>query len=260
MSEQPTNLAAALAVLQTKLPEIKKTERADVQTTKGSYSYTYAGLAGISAQIMPMLGELGLSFIATPKFSGDRFVLACSLLHISGDREDGEYPLPSTGTPQALGSAITYGRRYTLCAMTGVAPEDDDDGATAEAEAQAGRGTAQRTTRPRQSRPPQPNEQARTAQRTQRAATPPPLPSEEDRVTDKQLGLIGTLMTKAEITDRDQRLRWVSDVIGREVESSKKLTKAEASKVIDELQKEVEPDDNPGFAGQTPPLDEGDQS
>jgi hypothetical protein len=56
-------------------------------------------------------------------------------------------------------------------------------------------------------------------------------------------------MTKAEITDRDQRLRWVSDVIGREVESSKKLTKAEASKVIDELQKEVEPDDNPGFAG-----------
>lgn len=28
--------------------------------------------------------------------------------------------------PQAVGSAITYGRRYLLCAMAGLAPEDDD--------------------------------------------------------------------------------------------------------------------------------------
>ena len=29
-------------------------------------------------------------------------------------------------TPQAVGSAITYGRRYGLAAMVGIAPEDDD--------------------------------------------------------------------------------------------------------------------------------------
>jgi hypothetical protein len=36
----------------------------------------------------------------------------------------------STGrTPvQALGSAITYLRRYVLSSMVGVAPDDDDDG------------------------------------------------------------------------------------------------------------------------------------
>jgi hypothetical protein len=261
MSENPTNLAAALAVLQTKLPEIKKTERADVTTTKGSYSYTYAGLAGISAQIMPMLGELGLSFIATPKFSGDRFVLACSLLHTSGDREDGEYPLPSTGTPQALGSAITYGRRYTLCAMTGVAPEDDDDGATAEAEAQAGRGTAQRSTRPRQSRPPQPNDQARTAQRTQRAAAPPPLPGEERPQTDGQKGKMHALFTEHGITGHDARVTFAAKALGHPVESTADLNYDETSTVIDWLNRGPggkqpeqssldEPADNPGFGEQ----------
>lgn len=250
MIGQPSKFAEALSALQAELPHIPKSERADVATKQGSYSYTYAGLASITEKIMPLLSKHGLSFIATPKFSGDRFVLACSLLHASGGREDGEYPLPQAGTPQALGSAITYGRRYTLCAMTGIAPEDDDDGAAAEAEASARRGTAQRSSRPRQNQAAQPPAQGRTAKR---AAAPPPLPGEdENKVTPKQLGLIGTLMTKADITDRDQRLRWVGDLIGREVESSKDLSKAEASKVIEELQREAEPEDNPGFAGDDP--------
>ena len=30
--------------------------------------------------------------------------------------------------PQAMGSAITYGRRYSLSAMLGIVTEDDDDG------------------------------------------------------------------------------------------------------------------------------------
>jgi hypothetical protein len=46
---------------------------------------------------------------------------------------DGMYPL-GTGTPQQLGSAITYARRYCLLAVTGLAPDDgsDDDAQAAE--------------------------------------------------------------------------------------------------------------------------------
>lgn len=33
---------------------------------------------------------------------------------------------PTKNDPQGVGSAITYGRRYSLLAMTGAAPEDDD--------------------------------------------------------------------------------------------------------------------------------------
>ena len=129
------SLAAALAELQTNLPEIRKSETAHVKSDKGNYSYSYADLAAISRALLPRMGPLGLSFTSRPTMVGDRFVLAYALVHTSGDREAGEYPLPSGGSPQAIGSAITYARRYALCAVTGVAPDsDDDDGAKAEGE------------------------------------------------------------------------------------------------------------------------------
>src|SRR5690606_31859835 len=79
--------------------------------------------------VLPLLGKHGLSFSARPTLDeAGRFVLAYSLRHESGDSEDGAYPLPTTGTPQQVGSAITYARRYALCAVTGVAADEDDDG------------------------------------------------------------------------------------------------------------------------------------
>lgn len=135
MTETKT-LAHALAILQTKLPRIEKSQTADVPTKNGGkYSYNYADLGQISRQLMPILGDLGLAFVAKPTVTADgRFVLAYKLLHVSGEAEEGEYPLPTGSTPQATGSAITYARRYCLCAVTGIAPEDDDDGAAAQAE------------------------------------------------------------------------------------------------------------------------------
>jgi hypothetical protein len=128
------SLAEALAALMTKLPEIKKSQEAKVKTDKANYTYSYADLAQVSRAILPVLGELGLSFTAKPTMSDGKFVLAYRLLHVSGEDDKGEYPLPTSGTPQSVGSAITYARRYCLCAVTGVAPEDDDDGAAAQAE------------------------------------------------------------------------------------------------------------------------------
>lgn len=129
------SLASALAELQTKLPEISKSKRADVRSDKGNYSYTYADLADVTKAVMPVMGPLGLSFTSRPTLTADgRFVLAYSLLHASGDAQSGEYPLPSAGSPQAIGSAITYARRYALCAVTGAVADEDDDGAKAEAE------------------------------------------------------------------------------------------------------------------------------
>jgi len=130
------NLNAALAKLQATLPKISKGETGEVsgQTKDGrpfKYSYKYADLAAISAAVMPALGAVGLAFTAKPTLSGGQFVLAYSLLHESGEHDDGEYPLPSQGTPQAIGSAITYARRYCLCAVTGIAPDEDDDGVAA---------------------------------------------------------------------------------------------------------------------------------
>lgn len=138
-------LAAALAEVQAELPAIVARETATVkgETKTGqpvSYKYKYAGLATVAASILPLLGKHGLSFTAWPTLIANRFVLRYELLHASGQRLGGLYPLSEdVRSPQAMGSQITYARRYALCSVTGVAPEDDDDAASAEADKQAQR-------------------------------------------------------------------------------------------------------------------------
>lgn len=136
-------LAAALAAVQSQLPELGKTETGKVsgQTKDGkqfSYEYKYADLASISSAIMPLLGANGLAFTAWPTMSDRNLVLRYHLLHTSGESLTGEYPI-SGGTAQQLGSSITYARRYCLCAVTGIAPDKDDDAAAAQGQQEAQR-------------------------------------------------------------------------------------------------------------------------
>lgn len=119
------NLATALARVQAQLVPVGKDKKANA----GQYSYTYADLASVQAAVLPLLAAEGLAWIARPTMQDERFVLAYTLAHgPSGEREDGHYPLPdpTRGTPQQIGSAITYARRYCLSAVVGVATEDDD--------------------------------------------------------------------------------------------------------------------------------------
>lgn len=135
-AEQPTtrhpSLAAALAAFQADLPKVGKGNIAQVKSEKGNYSYKYADLSDVSAAVLPRLAAHGLSFSCKPTLTDDgRFVLAYRLRHDSGEDDAGLYPLPTSGTPQQVGSAMTYARRYVLSAVTGVAPDEDDDGQAA---------------------------------------------------------------------------------------------------------------------------------
>lgn len=128
MPPKHPGLAAALAALQAELPTLGKGNTATVRGDKGSYTYRYADLADVSKAIMPLLAKQGLSFSAKPTLDEHgRFGLVYTLRHTSGESDSGVYPLPS-GKPQEMGSAITYARRYALCAVTGIAPDQDDDG------------------------------------------------------------------------------------------------------------------------------------
>lgn len=127
------NLREALTAFQRELPSVVKANEADVRPKEGrAYTYRYADLTDVSAAILPKLAEHGLSFTASPTVTEGTFVLAYRLQHVSDSEEviGGFYPLPTPNAPpQALGSAITYARRYALLAVTGVAPGGDDDDA-----------------------------------------------------------------------------------------------------------------------------------
>ncbi len=147
---EPSALAAALAAFQANLPRVAKAS----QGNRGRY----ADLADVSLKVLPLLAAQGLAWTASPTVTdAGAFVLRYSLRHIGGEVIGGDYPLPNPNEPpQTLGSATTYAKRYALCAVTGVAPDnDDDDGAHAtdnhhaqpstQRQAPASNGTAKRT-------------------------------------------------------------------------------------------------------------------
>lgn len=143
-TEETRGLAAALSRFQGEMTSVAKTKTANA----GTYSYQYADLGDIVAAAYPIMSEHGLSFSAKPTLNeSGHFVLAYKLMHSSGEDEHGEYPLPTSGTPQQVGSAITYARRYAFTATLGIVSEEDDDGKSAPQERES-------TSRPRQQRGP----------------------------------------------------------------------------------------------------------
>lgn len=118
------SLTEALAAFQADLPRVGKS------STNPHFKSKYADLADIVAAVLPKLAEHGMAWVTTPTFTVNGFVLAYELRHESGQSVTGEWPLPdpSTASSQVLGSAVTYGKRYALSAVTGIAPDDDDDG------------------------------------------------------------------------------------------------------------------------------------
>ena len=57
-------------------------------------------------------------------------MLTTSLIHaVSGQTLDATWPVGAYAklTPQQMGSALTYGKRYTLFSLVGIAGADEDD-------------------------------------------------------------------------------------------------------------------------------------
>ena len=104
----------------------------------------FADLAEVLNAIRAPLVEHGLAVVQTPSVSADGKMVSIqtTIYHRSGDAMDcGILSIPvERAGPQAVGSAITYGRRYGLMSLFFLAPEVDDDGENAEDRKPAGRG------------------------------------------------------------------------------------------------------------------------
>lgn len=122
-SEHINELAGALALAQGDFPVLEKKSKA--------YNYMYADLAETLQATQAILAKNGLSIvhIASAEF------LTSKLLHKSGQWIETQMPLMhksegKTNAMQALGSAITYAKRYNIGCLLNLAAdkEIDDDG------------------------------------------------------------------------------------------------------------------------------------
>lgn len=89
----------------------------------------YAPLDAIIDATRPVLKKHGLAVIQQPLFSEGAAGVETTILHEGGYSTTSTLLLPlKDQSPQGVGSAITYARRYSLAAVLGIASEDDDDG------------------------------------------------------------------------------------------------------------------------------------
>jgi hypothetical protein len=219
---------------------------------------TYADLASCWDACRGPLGKNGLAVIQTTEtLDGDRIKIVSTLAHESGEWIRGELTIPANGNKgvnpaQAMGSAISYGRRYGLSAIVGICSADDD-------------GNASSGNRPKKASI---SEQDLT-QRIQAAATTDQLnqlyaahkdafspaiialagarkkeivsqtpPPPKDPITPDQLKRLQAEFSQAGY-DRDERLAEISGIVGHEVKSANDLSKQEAGKVIEAMDQKL---------------------
>lgn len=135
-SESIVNLAKALAVVQGKVQPVPK------DATNPHFRNRYASLDAIMETVRPLLAANGLAIVqggGAPVSNVDGAVTGVAvetmLVHTSGEYVASTITLPlDKGTAQAVGSAISYGRRYGVSALLALSTEDDDDGNAASAQ------------------------------------------------------------------------------------------------------------------------------
>lgn len=121
-------LYTALANAQNAIGKIFK------NATNPHFGNSYVDLAGLMDYVQPVLYEHGLViFHVTEPARGEynEPLLITYLVHTAtGQSIISRYPLRAKdlSDPQKLGATVTYARRYSIMAILGLAPEDDDDG------------------------------------------------------------------------------------------------------------------------------------
>lgn len=125
LDESPTlgALAAALAKAQGAMANASKDK------LNPHFRSRYADLASTWDACREALSSNGLAIIQAPGNVTGGVRLTTTLVHSSGEYVRARFSAPvREQTAQGYGSALTYLRRYSLAAIVGVAPDEDDDG------------------------------------------------------------------------------------------------------------------------------------
>lgn len=121
-----SNIAAALAKAQAEMGKAIK------ESANPAFRSKYADLGNVMDACLPALNKHNIAVIQPIVSDVDGRFVKTILIHESGETLECAVPLiVGKNDMQGLGSAITYGRRYGLMSMAGIAPEDDDGNAAA---------------------------------------------------------------------------------------------------------------------------------
>ena len=121
-SDDITELATALSKAQSEIDGATK------NSTNPFFKSSYADLHQVIKSSFPQLTKHGLSIIQGSDWIDGKIHVTTMICHSSGQwiKSSVCMPLKDNYNAQDVGTAVTYGRRYGLSAMVGVAQYDDD--------------------------------------------------------------------------------------------------------------------------------------
>jgi hypothetical protein len=126
-SEQVNELFTALAKAQAEF------EPAELDGKNPHFDSRFATLASIFESCRVILAKHGLSVVQPVSMVDGQVTVTTIVGHSSGQWVSGQISMrPERTGPQAIGSTITYFRRYGLGAMLGIVTDSDDDAEGAE--------------------------------------------------------------------------------------------------------------------------------
>lgn len=121
-TENLNDFAAALAKAQGEM------RNAALNKVNPHFRSKYADLSEIRNAVTPALSKHGLAAVQMLRRSDGVLEVVTRLVHSSGQWMESVFPIPQdVSKPQTMGSAITYGRRYTLAAICNISADEDDD-------------------------------------------------------------------------------------------------------------------------------------
>lgn len=138
MGDPTPNLAKALAKFHADPPKITRDKQ------NPHFKSRFTSLEHLIEATREPLAAAGLVWTAAPGGTQDEPTLEFALIHAaSGEAREGSMPLLlAKRDQQALGSAITYSKRYALASVLNLAADEDDDGNAAVAPRSTGRVSA----------------------------------------------------------------------------------------------------------------------
>lgn len=158
MSPQVNEIAGAMAKAQAEIRGAIK------DSANPFFKSKFASLESVRDACIGPLSAQGIAVFQSPSTDGSKVSIDTLLAHTSGQWVRGTMSATAKDdSPQSIGSAVSYLRRYALQSFAGVAPEDDDgeaaEGRTSAARSAYGHPVASDRARPKAPRPLTPPEQ-----------------------------------------------------------------------------------------------------